>query len=119
MNAATTYQQMSVITQNPGRIIVMLYEGAIRFLKQARIHIQNHDYPQKHTALIRTQDIVFELNASLDMKLGGEITAHLRSLYTFIWVNINRVNVNNDSELLDRLTAILEDMAGAWRKISV
>jgi flagellar protein FliS len=118
MNAATTYTQMAVTTQNPGRLIVMLYDGAIRFLKQARIHIQNRNYPQKYTALVRAQDIVFELNASLNMELGGEITKHLRSIYTYVWANLNRVNTKNDIELLDRLIGILEDLAGAWRKIS-
>jgi flagellar secretion chaperone FliS len=118
MNAATTYKQMAVTTQNPGQIIVMLYDGAIRFLKQARIHIQSLDYPGKYAALIRAQDIVFELNASLDMEQGGEISKRLRSIYTFVWANVNRVNTKNDIELLDRLIVILEDLAGAWRKIS-
>jgi flagellar secretion chaperone FliS len=118
MNAANTYQQVSVTTQNPGRIVVMLYDGAIRFIKEAKIHIQNRNYPQKHAALIRAQDIVFELNASLDMEAGGEISGRLRSLYTFVWTNLNRANVRNDVELLNRMIVILEELAGAWRKIS-
>lgn len=118
MNAAATYKQMAVTTQNPGRIIVMLYDGAICFLKQARIGIQNGDYPKKNAALLNAQEIIFELNASLNMELGGDISKHLRSLYSFIWKNLNRVNVKNDVGLLDQLTAILEELAGAWRKIS-
>lgn len=110
---------MAVTTQNPGRIIVMLYDGAIRFLKQARIDIQNRDYQKKNAALLRAQEIVFELNASLNMELGGDICKHLRSLYAFIWKSLNQVNVKNDVGLLDRLTAILEELAGAWRKISL
>lgn len=118
MNATATYRQMTVTTQNPGRIIVMLYDGAIHFLKQARIGIQNRDYQKKNATLLRAQDIVFELNASLNMELGGDISKHLRSLYSFILKNLIRVNIKNDVELLDRLTAILEELAGAWRKIS-
>lgn len=109
---------MAVTTQNPGRIIVMLYDGAICFLKQARTGIQNGDYLKKSAALLNAQDIIFELNASLNMELGGDISKHLRSLYSFIWKSINRVNVKNDVVLLDRLTAILEELVWAWRKIS-
>jgi flagellar protein FliS len=116
--AADTYQQMAVTTQNQGRLVVMLYEGAIRFLRQAQISIQNRDYPRKNTSLLRAQEIIFELNASLNMELGGEISKRLRSLYTFIWANLSRVNTKNDIVLLDRLITILEDLTGAWRKIS-
>jgi flagellar protein FliS len=118
MNAAAAYQQIAITTQKPGRVIVMLYEGAICLIKQARVCIQNRDYMKKNTALCRAQDILFELNASLNMELGGDLCKHLRSLYTFIWVNLNRANIKNDIELLDRLTAIMEDLAGAWRQIS-
>jgi flagellar secretion chaperone FliS len=118
MNATNTYQQMAVTTQNPGRIVVMLYDGAIKFLRQARVSILNRDYPKRNAALVRAQEIVFELNASLNMEVGGEISQHLRSLYTFIWVSINRVNIKNDIVLLDRLIRILETLAGAWRQIS-
>lgn len=118
MNAATTYKQMAVTTQNPGRIIVMLYDGAIHCLKQARIGIQSRNYQKKNAALLNAQEIVFELNASLNMELGGDISKNLRTLYSFIWKSLNHVNVKNDVRLLDRLMAILEELAGAWRKIS-
>jgi flagellar protein FliS len=117
MQSIQNYKQMAVTTQNQGRLVVMLYDGAIRFLRQARIAIQNRDYPKRNTNVQRAQEIIFELNASLNMELGGEISKHLRSLYTFIWARLNQVNMKNDTVLLDRLTAILENLAGAWRQI--
>lgn len=117
MQALQTYKQTAVITQNQGQIVVLLYDGAIRFLRQARIAIQSKDYQKKGSLLQRAQDIVFELNASLNMEQGGEISQRLRAIYTFIWTRLNQVNLNNDTVLLDRLTAILENLAGAWRQI--
>jgi flagellar protein FliS len=118
MNAAMLYQQTAVTTQNQGRLIVLLYDGAIRFLRQARVGMQNGDYAKKSVFLARAQDVVFELNASLNMELGGEISNRLRSVYTFIWTRLSQVNMKNDIAVLDRLIAILEDLAGAWRQIS-
>ena len=118
MQALQNYKQVAVTTQNQGRLIIMLYDGAIRFLRQARIAIQNREYQKRNSNIQRAQEIIFELNASLNMELGGEISKRLRSLYTFIWGRLNQVNTKNDIVLLDRLTGILETLAGAWRHIS-
>jgi flagellar protein FliS len=118
MNAATTYQQVALTTQNQERIVVLLYEGAICFLRQARLGMQNRRYAEKSLFLAKAQDIVFELNASLNMEVGGDIPSRLRALYAFVWAKLNQVNAKNDIPLLDRLIAILETMAGGWRQIS-
>lgn len=118
MNYLENYRQNTITTQMPGQVIVLLYEGAIRFLKQAQRAVENQDYAQKGYSLGRAQDIIYELNASLNMDAGGEIAQNLRSLYTFIWIQLNRINLNNDSSMLKRLLGMLEQMAGAWKTIS-
>jgi flagellar protein FliS len=116
MNTATTYQQVALTTQNQERIVVLLYEGAIRFLRQARFGMQNRRYAEKSLFLAKAQDVLFELNASLNMEVGGEIAKNLRSIYTFLWTRLTRMNIKNDVALLDRMIHILEDLAKAWKQ---
>ena len=116
MSVAETYRQNAITTQAPGQVVVMLYDGAVRFLKQALHAIESRDYARKSHALGRAQDVVFELNASLNLEVGGEVAQNLRSLYAFIWSQMRQINMRNDAVMLRRIIVILEDLSGAWRQ---
>ncbi len=118
MNPAAIYRQNAVTTQSPLQIVVSLYDGALRFMKQAHMDIHRKDYSARRVSLSRAQDIVFELNASLNMQAGADIAKNLRALYTFVCTRLNEVNTKNDAVLLERLIGIFEDLAGAWRQLS-
>ncbi len=118
MNQFETYRQNAITTQSPTQVVVLLYEGAVRFLKQAQQALLRRDYAKKAYFIGRAQEIVFELNASLNMEAGKDVSKNLRSLYTFVWMHLGDVCVRNDIKLLERLIYILEDLAGAWKKIS-
>ena len=67
------YQENAVVTQSHGQIVVMLYEGAIKFLKQAAAAMEKGDHQSKVAALHKAMDIINELNINLDMEKGGAI----------------------------------------------
>jgi flagellar protein FliS len=117
MSISETYLETAVSTQNKGRVVVLLYEGAIRFLHQGRIAIQNGNYAQKTTALAKARDIILELNQSLNLEEGGALAQNLRSLYNFLWRYIGQAAIQNNIEMLDKSIHILEDLASAWRKV--
>lgn len=119
MNAATVYQENAVSTQNQGRLIVMLYDGAVKFLRQSQESIRINDIPARNRYISKARDIVFELNTSLNMEQGGRIAQNLRSLYNFIWRYLGDANLKNDPQMIDKVIGMLNDLAGAWRKISV
>jgi len=73
MNGIGAYQQTTIGTQSKGRLIVMLYDGAIKFMKLAVKELEAGDYAAKGQYINRAQDIISELNAVLDMDGGGEI----------------------------------------------
>lgn len=119
MNAVSVYQETAVSTQSQGRLIVMLYEGAIKFLRQAQESITANDIPGRNRYISKARDIVFELNTSLNIEQGGRIAQNLRSLYNFIWRYLGDANIKNDPRMIDKVIGMLDDLAGAWRKISV
>ncbi|HOK67338.1 MAG TPA: flagellar export chaperone FliS [Anaerohalosphaeraceae bacterium] len=117
MSITEIYQETAVTTQNKGRLIVLLYEGAIRFLHQARTAIQNGNFTQKAASLAKARDIIFELNQSLNLEQGGSLAQNLRGLYNFLWRYIGQAGIQNNTEMLDKSIHILEDLASAWRKV--
>jgi flagellar protein FliS len=78
------YLETSVITATPEQLVVMLYEGAIRYSKQAIVQIENRDLQGKRVSVDRALGIVQQLQTSLDMKRGGELAVDLRRLYQYI-----------------------------------
>ena len=119
MNAVATYQENAVTTQHQGRLIVMLYDGAVTFLRQAQESIRANDIPARNRYINKARDIVFELNTSLNMEQGGRIAQNLRSLYNFIWRYLGDANLKNDTAMIDKVIGMLDDLSGAWRKISL
>jgi flagellar protein FliS len=109
------YHQGQISSANPVRIIVLLYEGAIRFTRQA---MEKFDEPAtRGYALGRAHRIVSELLAALDHDAGGEIAANLDALYRFLLDEITCANVEGERKCLDGVVDVLSSLVGAWREI--
>jgi len=118
MNAVATYQENAVSTQSRGRIVVLLYEGAIKFMKQAIMALEQEDYELKGRYIVRAQDIINELNAVLDMEVGGEVAQNLRSLYLFMNTYLSKANIERDTEMLNDVINIMEELNSGWKAIA-
>ena len=118
MNGFNVYQETAINTQNRGRLIVMLYDGAIKFLRQAIDDLKRGDMAAKGRHIARAQDIVFELNTVLDTEKGGEIAQNLRSLYNFIQRHLTQANIRKDPRMLQEVIDLLDELNQSWRAIS-
>ncbi len=118
MNGFETYQETAVSTQSRGRLIVMLYDGAVRFLRQAIADIERCDYAAKGRHIAKAQDILFELNTVLDMERGGEIAQNLRSLYHFMHKHLTDANAQKNPQMIGEVIGILEELNQGWRAIT-
>ncbi|KIH75645.1 flagellar protein FliS [Geoalkalibacter ferrihydriticus] len=115
MNAyLNSYRNTQVQTASPEQILVMLYDGAIRFLNQACVAMENGDRALKIKNLDKTLAIIAELNATLNHEVGGEIAANLAALYDFIMREIPRANAKNDPRVLQPVLNILGELREAW-----
>ncbi len=119
--AAQAYSQIGVETgvaaASPHRLIVMLYDGALDAIAQARGHLAAGRIADKGRALTRAIAIVDEgLRACLD-PAGGEIAAHLAELYAYMCRRLLLAGANNDAAALDEVTALLAELRGAWASI--
>ena len=110
MNPVQVYEETGVTTQNSGKLVVMMYEGAIKFLKQALAAIENEDFEGKSRSINKAKDIIFELNTVLDMEAGGEISQNLRKLYNFMWNRLGQANLKCDSNEISETISLLEEL---------
>jgi flagellar protein FliS len=120
-NPWQSYRQIAIQTASPGQLVLMLFDGAIRFLERARLGFEAEDpleFNQTiHNNVVRAQDIIAELNLSLNLELGGEFALTLRRLYDYMDRRLHESNCSKKPagilEVLERLT-VLRD---AWSEM--
>ena len=115
--APQSYQQNAVMTAPPGRLVVMLYDGAGRFLRRASLAMQNGDVARTNESLQRGEAIIDELIVTLDHEKGGEIAASLRDLYLFCRRHLNEARVEQDHEKIDAVVGLLSELRDAFAQI--
>lgn len=118
MNGIGVYQETAVSTQNQGRLIVMLYDGAIRFLTQAVADLEQQDYEAKGRNIQKASDIIFELNTVLDIENGGQIAQNLRMLYHFMLRQLNEANLEKDPRKIQEVIDLLKELNQSWKAIT-
>jgi flagellar secretion chaperone FliS len=113
--AQQQYQQTQAQTVSPGQLVVMLYDGVQRFGRRALTALAERDYEAAHNALCRVQDIIAELDATLDDR-GGEITTNLRRIYHYCLLRLVEANIEKRPEPVDEVIAHFVALADAWRQ---
>ncbi len=118
MNGISAYQDGSVTTQSKGRLIVLLYEGAIKFMKLAIKEIEAGNQEAKGQYINKAQDIINELNVVLDMDAGGEIATNLRKLYGFMQKRLSEANIKRDPQIIREVIKLMEELNQSWKAIA-
>lgn len=117
LKAAQAYFQTQVTTTSQGHLLLLLYDGAIKFLKQAKEKIQEKNYAEKGMLISKAMDVINELDSSLNSHKGGEIAANLHNLYFFCNTRLLKANLNMDCVLIDEVIKILAGLRDAFAQI--
>ncbi len=112
-NPYERYRQTQIQTASPLDLIIMMYDGAIRFINQAKNALAEKEFAPANNALQRAQDIIDELNINLNPE-AGEIAANLRNLYLFINQRLIEANVKKNGEILDEALKLLTTLRSSW-----
>jgi flagellar protein FliS len=121
-NALDAYQRLEVETgvaaASPQRLIVMLYDGAVKAVHAARAALARGDVSGRGTAVSKAIAIIDEgLRPALDLKAGGEIAANLSSLYDYIVNRLLYANLKQDDTSLEEAGRLLAELKGAWEAL--
>jgi len=114
---ANRYQEMDVSTATPLHLVVMLYDAAICSLEEARGHMERKDIAGRARALNKCNAIISELQASLDIRQGGNIASSLNRLYDYMKTTLFRAGVEQNPKLLVEISGLLENLRSAWKQI--
>ncbi len=114
-NAFQKYKATSVQSASREKLLLMMYEGAIRFVKQAITAIEQKQIAEKGTSIGRAYDVIMELNNTLDHKVGGEISKNLEQLYMYMTEQLTKGNIDNNAENLKNVLKILETLYDGWK----
>lgn len=110
--------QTSVMGADSHKLVSMLYQGALLAISEAKYEMQNRHMEAKGKAISKAISIIGEgLQASLDLKAGGEIAQNLFGLYGYMVKRLTDANINNDPSMLDEVTRLLAEIQDAWNTI--
>jgi flagellar secretion chaperone FliS len=111
------YRESAVLSAPPETLVVMLYDGARRFLFQASVAMQNHQIELSHRKLRRAEDIIHHLRDTLDME-QGELAQRLEAIYLFCLRHLTQARFDRDAKKLEQVSNLLGELREAWAAIS-
>lgn len=115
---AEAYRRIEAQSRSPVELVLMLYDGALRFVGEARDAVARRDVRARGDAISRALAIVAELQNTLNVAEGGEIAAELDRLYTYINSRLLDVTARQDAAALDEVHKVLTTLREAWTEIA-
>lgn len=116
--AVSQYRVARLETASPLQVVVQLYDGAVRFMRQGAAFIEAKDPAGKGVALRKAHAIVSELQLCLDPTKAPELGEQLDRLYEFVLYRITDANAKNDASGLEAAINVMLELRGAWAEVA-
>ena len=116
---SNNYLENQVNSASPEQLLLMLYDGAIRFANMAIQSINDKNIEKRGYYINKTSAIIAELNATLDHDIGGDIAADLNRLYDFMLTELYKANKGNDIDKINVVIKLLSDLRETWQQAIV
>lgn len=113
-NPYNQYKENNVMTASPENLTLLLYNGALKFIQQAKIYIEQKNVQKSHEVIMRAQAIIQELNITLNMDY--EISHNLRALYTYMHERLVDANIHKDNTILDEVAGMVTELRDTWKE---
>ncbi len=117
MASPQAYRQSAVLTAAPGELVVMLYDGARRFLRQATVAMRDGQIERAHNTLRRGEMIIAHLDATLDFD-QGQVSQRLHEIYGFCLKHLNSGRMHQDPAKLEEVSELLGELREAWSQVA-
>ena len=106
------YKENTIFTSTPEELTLMLYNGLVKFIMQAQLAIEEKQFDKANNSIIRAQDIILELQSTLDTKY--EISNSLALLYDYMNRRLIDANINKDNKILDEVLGYATELRDTW-----
>jgi len=109
-----SYLEQKIMHAKPEELTMMLYDGIVKFLKQAKLYIDQKDIEKTSNVILRAEDIINELNVTLNMDY--EVSQNLRALYVFMNTRLAEANIKKDQSIVDEVLDLATEMRDTWKE---
>jgi len=114
----SSYRTTQVQSRTPLELVVMLYDGALKFMGRAREAIERRDIPARREALSRTLAIISELQSTLNLAEGGQVAIELDRLYSYSNARLLEAAMKNEVAAVDDVKRVFEILRDGWNTIA-
>ena len=114
-NAYNAYKQNSVTTASPGELTLMLYNGCIKFIHQAKKAIEVNNIESRNKYVQKAQAILNELMSTLNMDVA--LSKDMYNLYEYMYRQLTQANINNDVSILEEVEGLATDFRDTWKQV--
>lgn len=108
------YQESQVLTASKGKLLLMTYDGAIRFVRQAQLHMTQNAFEEKNTSIIKAQRLILELIYTLNPDVDPDFAHRLSLIYDYMFNRLVEANVSDDPSALKEVETKLMELRTAW-----
>lgn len=116
-SAQNVYKKNQVENSSPKQLVVLLYEGAIKQIRLAELAAEKKDREKQNKHLLKAQDIINELNVSLNHEQGKEVADQLSSIYEYLLSELLQANLKSDINKMSHSRHMLSELLEAWNQI--
>ena len=113
---ANTYKSQQIQTASQEQILILLYEGAIRFLSLAKYGHEEKNMEKFHNNIIKCQRIIMEFMSTLDIEVGGEMAQNLYQLYEYLHYRLVQANLKKDVAMIEEVLSHLRELKATWEE---
>jgi len=114
---SNVYFENSVKTASPTKLVELLYKNSIERLEKAVKAIEKNNLIEANHEIIRVEEIILELNVSLNIEKGGEVAKNLRLLYNYIYEQLVQANLKKDIDILSEVKSLIKELYETWKEI--
>ncbi|GFI46706.1 flagellar secretion chaperone FliS [Lachnospiraceae bacterium] len=114
-NAFAQYNNSKIMTASPAELVLMLYEGAIKFCNIAIVSLEHKEIAKAHTYIIKTERIVDHLRATLDMKYP--VAEEFDKVYEYLQRRLIQANMKKDPEILKEVCGHIRSVRDTWKEV--
>lgn len=114
-NAYSQYSNNKVMTASPAELVLMLYEGMIKFCNRAIEAVDNKEIEKAHINIIKMEKIVDHLRRTLDMKYP--VANEFEKIYVYLYKQLVTANIRKDKEILEEILGHLHMLRDTWKTV--
>jgi flagellar biosynthetic protein FliS len=115
VNPASVYNDNKILTATPAELTLMLYEGAIKFCNIALMAIEKNDFEKANENIIKAENIITELRATLDFSYP--VANQFETVYDYIYRRLVEANIKKDKDILEEALKYIREMRDTWKEV--